>query len=158
MTKPYPLIITNNELLDDWCGTLEKCDPVAVDTEGDSLHCYFEKLCLIQIGLPEQDVLIDPLEPLDFSRFNAVLAQRRIILHGCDFDLRMLRRGTKFAPGEVFDTYLAARLVGLKEVGLASLVKEYFEIDLPKSSQKANWARRPLTPAMIAYAINERST
>jgi ribonuclease D len=155
MTKPYPLIITNNELLDDWCGTLEKCDPVAVDTEGDSLHCYFEKLCLIQIGLPEQDVLIDPLEPLDFSRFNAVLAQRRIILHGCDFDLRMLRRGTKFAPGEVFDTYLAARLVGLKEVGLASLVKEYFEIDLPKSSQKANWARRPLTPAMIAYAIND---
>ena len=155
MTKPYPLIITNNELLDDWCGTLEKCDPVAVDTEGDSLHCYFEKLCLIQIGLPEQDVLIDPLEPLDFSRFNAVLAQRRIILHGCDFDLRMLRRGTKFAPGEVFDTYLAARLVGLKEVGLASLVKEYFEIELPKSSQKANWARRPLTAAMIAYAIND---
>ena len=155
MTKPYPLIITNNELLDDWCGTLEKCDPVAVDTEGDSLHCYFEKLCLIQIGLPEQDVLIDPLEPLDFSRFNAVLAQRRIILHGCDFDLRMLRRGTKFAPGEVFDTYLAARLVGLKEVGLASLVKEFFEIELPKSSQKANWARRPLTPAMIEYAIND---
>jgi ribonuclease D len=155
MAKPYPLIITNNELLDDWCGTLEKWDPVAVDTEGDSLHCYFEKLCLIQIGLPEQDVLIDPLEPLDFTRFNAVLAQRRIILHGCDFDLRMLRRGTKFAPGEVFDTYLAARLVGLKEVGLASLVKEYFEIDLPKSSQKANWARRPLTPAMIAYAIND---
>lgn len=155
MTKPYPLIITNNELLDDWCGTLEKWDPVAVDTEGDSLHCYFEKLCLIQIGLPEQDVLIDPLEPLDFTRFNTVLAQRRIILHGCDFDLRMLRRGTKFAPGEVFDTYLAARLVGLKEVGLASLVKEYFEIDLPKSSQKANWARRPLTPAMIAYAIND---
>ena len=67
----------------------------------------------------------------------------------------MLRRGTKFAPGEVFDTYLAARLVGLKEVGLASLVKEFFEIELPKSSQKANWARRPLTPAMIEYAIND---
>jgi ribonuclease D len=155
MTKPYPLLITKNELLDDWCDTLEKCDPVAVDTEGDSLHCYFEKLCLIQIGLPEQDVLIDPLEPLDFSRFNTILAQRRVILHGCDFDLRMLRRGTKFVPGEVFDTYLAARLVGLKEVGLASLVKEFFGIELPKSSQKANWARRPLTSALIQYAIND---
>jgi ribonuclease D len=155
MRKPYPLIITNNKLLDDWCGSLEKCEPVAVDTEGDSLHCYFEKLCLIQVGLPEQDVLIDPLEPLDFTRFNHVLAQKRIILHGCDFDLRMLRRGTKFVPGEVFDTYLAARLVGLKEVGLASLVKEFFEIELPKSSQKANWGRRPLTPAMIEYAIND---
>jgi ribonuclease D len=155
MTRPHPLLITNNEILDDWCGTLEKCDPVAVDTEGDSLHCYFEKLCLIQIGLPAQDVLIDPLEPIDFSRFNYILAQRRIILHGCDYDLRMLRRATKFAPGGVFDTYIAARLVGMKEVGLASLVKEFFEIELPKSSQKANWARRPLRPAMIEYAIND---
>ena len=76
-------------------------------------------------------------------------------LHGCDFDLRMLRRGTKFVAGEVFDTYLAARLVGLKEVGLASLVKEFFDVELPKSSQKANWARRPLTPTMIEYAIND---
>jgi hypothetical protein len=67
----------------------------------------------------------------------------------------MLRRGTKFTPGEVFDTYLAARLVGLKEVGLASLVKEFFGIELPKSSQKANWARRPLTQTMIEYAIND---
>jgi ribonuclease D len=155
MTKPYPLLINNNELLDNWCGTLEKYDPIAVDTEGDSLHCYFEKLCLIQVSLPEQDVLIDPLEALDFSRFNSILAQRQIILHGCDFDLRMLRRGAKFSPGKVFDTYLAARLVGFKEVGLASLVKEFFEIELPKSSQKANWARRPLTPAMIEYAIND---
>jgi ribonuclease D len=155
MTRPYPRLLTNNELLDGWCDILEKCDPVAVDTEGDSLHCYFEKLCLIQISVPEQDALIDPLQPLDFSRFNSVLAQRKIILHGCDFDLRMLRRGAKFAPGGVFDSYLAARLVGLKEVGLASLVKEFFGIELPKSSQKANWARRPLTPAMIEYAIND---
>jgi ribonuclease D len=155
MPNPDLLIITRNEALDDWCGTLEKFDPIAVDTEGDSLHCYFEKLCLIQIGLPGKNVLIDPLEPLDFSRFNAVLAGKKAIFHGCDYDLRMLRRGTKFVPGEVFDTYLAARLVGLKEVGLASLVKEFFGIELPKSSQKANWARRPLTQTMIEYAIND---
>jgi ribonuclease D len=155
MPKSYPLIITSNEVLNDWCGTLEKCDPVALDTEGDSLHRYFEKLCLIQISLPEQNVLIDPLEPIDFSRLNSILARKKIILHGCDYDLRMLRRGTKFAPGKIFDTYIAARLVGIKEVGLASLVKEFFGIELPKSSQKANWARRPLTPAMIEYAIND---
>jgi len=155
MENTPPLLITNNEGLDAWCSTLEKHDPVAVDTEGDSLHCYFEKLCLIQIGLSDQDVLIDPLAGLDFARFNAILAQKKMVLHGCDFDLRMLRRGIKFAPGEIFDTYIAARLVGLKEVGLASLVKEFFGIDLPKSSQKANWARRPLTPAMTEYAIND---
>jgi ribonuclease D len=155
MTDPGLQIITKSEALNDWCGTLEKFDSIAVDTEGDSLHCYFEKLCLIQIGLPGRNVLIDPLEPIDFSRFNATLAGKRIILHGCDYDLRMLRRGAKFVPGEVFDTYLAARLVGLKEVGLASLVKEFFSIELPKSSQKANWARRPLTQTMIEYAIND---
>jgi ribonuclease D len=149
------LIITDNDVLDKWCASLENEEAVAADTEGDSLHCYFEKLCLIQISLADQNVLIDPLESLDFSRFNALLAKRRIILHGCDYDLRMLRRGIKFVPGEVFDTYLAARLIGLKEVGLASLVTEFFGIDLPKSSQKANWARRPLTRAMIEYAIND---
>jgi ribonuclease D len=149
------LIITTDAVLDEWCETLEKEDSVAVDTEGDSLHCYFEKLCLIQISSVAQNVLIDPFESLNFSRFKIVLAKRRIVLHGCDYDLRMLRRGIKFTPGEVFDTYLAARLVGLKEVGLASLVKEFFGIDLPKSSQKANWAKRPLTETMIEYAIND---
>jgi ribonuclease D len=151
----YVLIITTNAALDQWCTALNDQDCVAVDTEGDSLHCYFEKLCLIQITLGTQNVLIDPLERLDFSKFNTLLSKRRVILHGCDYDLRMLRRGIKFTPGEVFDTYLAARLVGMKEVGLASLVKEFFGIDLPKSSQKANWAKRPLTRPMIEYAIND---
>jgi len=151
----YVLIITTDAALDEWCAALNNQDSVAMDTEGDSLHCYFEKLCLIQITIGAENVLIDPLEPLDFSKFNTLLSKRRVILHGCDYDLRMLRRGIKFTPGEVFDTYLAARLVGMKEVGLASLVKEFFGIDLPKSSQKANWAKRPLTEAMIEYAIND---
>jgi ribonuclease D len=155
MSSSDVLVITTDSVLDEWCATLEKKDSIALDTEGDSLHCYFEKLCLVQIASGDQNVLIDPLEPLDFSKFNSLLARRRMILHGCDYDLRMLRRGIKFIPGEVFDTYLAARLVGLKEVGLASLVKEFFGIDLPKSSQKANWAKRPLTETMIEYAIND---
>jgi ribonuclease D len=155
MSSSDVLIITTDAVLDEWCTALDSEDAIAVDTEGDSLHCYFEKLCLIQIAIGAQNVLIDPLEPLDFSKFNTLLSRRRIILHGCDYDLRMLRRGIKFTPGEVFDTYLAARLVGLKDVGLASLVKEFFGIDLPKSSQKANWAKRPLTETMIEYAIND---
>jgi ribonuclease D len=64
------LIITTNAILDQWCTALNDQDSVAVDTEGDSLHCYFEKLCLIQMTLGPQNVLIDPLEPLDFSKFN----------------------------------------------------------------------------------------
>jgi len=149
-------LITTNESLAEWTQAFEKFDTIAIDTEGDSLHCYFEKLCLVQVSVPtNQNILIDPLEPLDFSRFNEVLSHCRIILHGCDYDLRMLRRGVKFVPGDVFDTYLAARLIGLKDVSLASLVKKFFQIELPKSSQKANWARRPLTQTMLEYAVND---
>ncbi|MBV9673334.1 MAG: HRDC domain-containing protein, partial [Verrucomicrobia bacterium] len=128
---------------------------VALDTEGDSLHCYFEKLCLIQISVEGNDLLIDSLRPLDFSEFNDLLKNRKLVFHGCDYDLRMLRRGINFVPREVIDTYIAAKLAGAKEVGLAFLVKEFFGIDLPKSSQKANWARRPLTPKMMEYAVND---
>src|SRR5262249_2930935 len=148
MSSSDVLIITTNAVLDEWCAALESEDAIAVDTEGDSLHCYFEKLCLIQIASGSQNVLIDPLEPLDFSKFNGVLSKRQIILHGCDYDLRMLRRGINFTPGEVFDTYIAARFVGLKEGGLASVGEEFFGGYLPQSSQKGKWGERPPTPPL----------
>ncbi|HET9378147.1 MAG TPA: HRDC domain-containing protein [Chthoniobacterales bacterium] len=143
-----------NELL-HWCDSMAGEARVAVDTEGDSLHCYYEKLCLIQLSVPNQNVLIDPFQPLDSEILTRFLQSRTVVFHGCDYDLRMLRRGIQFVPGPVFDTYLAARLMGMREVGLASLVRYFFAIELPKSSQKANWARRPLTDVMIAYAVND---
>jgi ribonuclease D len=149
------LTLNDTDQLRRWCDAMAGEPTIAVDTEGDSLHCYFEKLCLIQLSAPGQNVLVDPFQPLDFGVLTRFLQNRTIVFHGCDYDLRMLRRGIQFVPGSVFDTYLAARLMGMKEVGLASLVKHFFAIDLPKSSQKANWARRPLTDVMIAYAIND---
>ena len=155
MAQEEVLILAGTEELNAWCDAQAPSERIAVDTEGDSLHCYFEKLCLIQLSVPEQDLIVDPLSSIDFKRFNQFVLQRTAVFHGCDYDLRMLRRGAGFVPGAVFDTYLASRLLGIKEVGLASLVKSYFGLDLPKSSQKANWARRPLTPAMLDYAIND---
>src|SRR5258705_1490765 len=143
MSSSDVLIITTDPVLDQWCAALESEDAIAVDTEGDSLHCYFEKLCLIQITSGFQSVLIDPLEPLDFSKFNAVLSQREIILHRCDYDLRMLRRGINFVPGEVFDTDIAARFVWLKGGGVSSLLKKVFGVGLPQFPQKAKLAERP---------------
>lgn len=155
MVQKEILILASTEELNAWCDAQGPSDRIAIDTEGDSLHCYFEKLCLIQLSVPDQDLIVDPLSGIDFKRFNQFVLERIAVFHGCDYDLRMLRRGAGFVPGAVFDTYLAARLLGIKEVGLASLVKNYFGLDLPKSSQKANWARRPLTPAMLDYAIND---
>ncbi len=150
----WELISTQAGLV-ECCQILEGFATVALDTEGDSLHCYFEKLCLIQISVAGYNLLIDSLRPLDFSTFNDLLKNRKLVFHGCDYDLRMLRRGINFVATEVVDTYIAAKLAGAKEVGLAFLVKEFFGIDLPKSSQKANWARRPLSPKMMEYAVND---
>jgi len=155
MVEKEVLILASTEELNAWCDAQNSVDRIAVDTEGDSLHCYFEKLCLIQLSIPDQDLIVDPLRGIDFNRFDQFLRERAVVFHGCDYDLRMLRRGAGFVPGTVFDTYLAARLLGIKEVGLASLVKSFFGLDLPKSSQKANWARRPLTAVMLDYAIND---
>lgn len=130
-------------------------DPIAIDTEADSLHCYFEKLCLIQITFGEQDVLVDPLAGLDMTPLFQVLASRLLILHGADYDLRLMRRTGFSEPRSVFDTMIAARLTGHLEFSLAALVKQYFGIELVKGSQKANWARRPLSPQMEAYARND---
>ncbi len=128
---------------------------IAVDTEADSLHCYFEKLCLIQLSFDSEDLLVDPLAQIDLQPLCTALAEKEIVLQGMDFDLRLLRRAFDLPVNEVFDTVIAARMLGLKEFSLAALVQQYFGVTLAKGSQKANWARRPLPPTMEAYAKND---
>ncbi len=148
-------MITSDSQLAEILPRLRAVERVAVDTEADSLHCYFEKLCLIQLTFDGEDFLVDPLAPLDLVPLCAGLAEKEIVLQGMDFDLRLLRRTLHFSAKEVFDTVIAARLLGLREFSLAALVQQYFDVTLTKGSQKANWARRPLPPAMAAYAKND---
>ena len=134
---------------------LEAVDRIAVDTEADSLHCYFEKLCLIQISIPNEDYLVDPLAGFDLTPLAQVLKQKEIVLQGADFDLRLLRRSFGFEATRIFDTVIAARLLGIRSFSLAALVEKFFGVTLAKGSQKANWARRPLPQHMAEYAIND---
>src|SRR5207237_603718 len=136
-------------------GQIEDLDRVAIDTEADSLHCYREKLCLLQISIPKHDVIVDPLADVDLAPLRAAIAEKEIVLHGADYDLRLLRRNLNFAPRKIFDTAIAARMIGIREFSLAALVKRYFDIELVKGSQKANWAQRPLSKRMAEYAIND---
>lgn len=128
---------------------------IALDTEADSLHCYFEKLCLIQIATPDYSELLDPLSAVPLPLFFDSLADKEVVFHGADYDLRMLSRHGDFHPAKIFDTMLAARLAGEEQVGLAALVKKYFGVELSKTSQKANWALRPLSEQMISYALSD---
>src|SRR6266481_2352404 len=134
---------------------IESVDRVAVDTEADSLHCYREKLCLLQVSLPGCDYIVDPLADVDLAPLCTALDRKEIVLHGADFDLRLLRRGLNFAAQRIFDTVIAARLLGIREFSLAALIKRYFDVELGKGSQKANWARRPLSARMLEYAMND---
>jgi ribonuclease D len=149
-------VIATDAQLSTLLPQIEKVSRVAIDTEADSLHCYREKLCLLQISLPGRDEIVDPLAPdVDLAPLRTALEQKEIVLHGADYDLRLLRRNMNFVPREIFDTMIAARLIGIREFSLAALVKRYFEIELAKGSQKANWAKRPLPERMAEYAIND---
>src|SRR3977135_2116138 len=134
---------------------LEAIARIAVDTEADSLHCYFEKLCLIQVSVPGHDYLVDPLASLDLAPFAAALTPKEIVLQGADFDLRLLRRSMGFEATRIFDTVIAARLLGIRSFSLAALVEKFFGVTLVKGSQKANWAKRPLPRHMAEYALND---
>ena len=128
---------------------------LAIDTEADSLHAYPEKVCLIQISTTAGDRLIDPLAEMDINPFLDALVGRELIFHAADYDLRLLKKHHAFTPTEIFDTMLAARLLGEKQFGLGALVEKFLGVKLDKGPQKADWAQRPLTPRMLDYARND---
>jgi ribonuclease D len=148
-------LISSADQLAELLPLIEPNPRVAVDTEADSLHCYREKLCLLQVSLPEGDFLVDPLVENDLAPLAHTLSRKEIVLHGADYDLRLLRRALNFQPARLFDTVIAARLIGVREFSYAALVEKYFGIQLAKGSQKANWALRPLSPKMEEYARND---
>jgi ribonuclease D len=129
---------------------------IALDTEADSLHNYFEKVCLIQLSLSGEHYLIDPLAGLDLSQFLEALAEKPLIAHGGDYDLRMLRASTGFRPRrEIFDTMIAAQLLGFEQIGLAALIERFFGIVIGKEGQKSDWSCRPLSEKQLSYAAND---
>jgi len=155
-------VIASEQELAGLIPQIEAADRVALDTEADSLHSYREKLCLVQISVPstdptcgEDDFIVDPLSNFDLKPLRHALESREIVLHAADYDLRMLRRGLNFTASKIFDTVIAARLLGIREFSLGALVKRFFDIELHKHSQKANWALRPLPARMLKYAMDD---
>jgi ribonuclease D len=148
-------VIASTAQLAELLPLIERNARVAADTEADSLHCYREKLCLLQISLPEGDFLVDPLADHNLDALVTALAAKEIVLHGADYDLRLLRRDLNFLPTRLFDTALAARLLGVREFSYAAMVQKFFGVTLTKGSQKANWALRPLSRQMEIYARND---
>jgi ribonuclease D len=132
---------------------LERVDEVALDTEADNMFHYKTRVCLLQFLVDGDVFLVDVLAPgLKLDPLWKILAKKHLIMHGSDFDLRLLHDLCQFQPHSVFDTMLAAQLLGLQRIGLASLLEQHFAVALDKEGQKANWSKRPITPKLLNYA------
>ncbi|HET7623933.1 MAG TPA: ribonuclease D, partial [Verrucomicrobiae bacterium] len=148
-------MIDTDQKLTEFLTQLKTAAWIAVDTEADSLHAYPEKVCLIQISTTAGDELVDPLSGIDLDPFLDAIGGHELIMHGADYDLRLLERHHKFIPAAIFDTMLAARLLGERQFGYSNLVEKFLGVKLEKGPQKANWALRPLTDRMETYARND---
>lgn len=151
-----PILIQDSPSLNDLVSRIAPVAPVcAIDTEADSLHRYKESLCLIQLSAGGENVLIDPLAINDMNPFAEYLCSCEVWMHGADYDMTMIRREYGKLPPVVWDTQIGARLLGLRKFGLSDLVEHWFGVTLLKTSQKADWGKRPMTPTMLEYAIND---
>lgn len=149
------ILVDTEESLANLLADLELYDMAAVDTEADSMYHYTARLCLIQITIGEHHYIVDPLSNLDLAPLFKAKAMQTLIFHGADYDLRLLWQTYGFSPAHIFDTMLAARLLGEEHLGLADLVREYFGDELKKENQRADWTIRPLPLEMCEYAIHD---
>lgn len=127
---------------------------IAVDTESNSLFAYREQVCLIQFSSPETDYLVDPLALDDLSPLGPIFADPHIqkTFHAAEYDLICMKRDFGYSFSNLFDTMLAARILGRKEVGLGSILEVEFSIQVDKRHQRANWGQRPLPGYLLDYA------
>ncbi|WP_462270459.1 ribonuclease D [Desulfobacter sp.] len=155
----YQFVTTDKDLA-QVCRKLESCEIIGVDLEADSMHCFLEKICLIQVAGPNQAWLVDPFLINDFSPFSQILENPEIIkvFHGSDFDVRSLDRELSVEIENLFDTEIACRFLNIKARGLGALLKSFFDIDVDKKYQKVDWSKRPLKDEMIAYSVGDVAT
>ena len=131
---------------------IEKSDEVVMDTEADNMYRFRVRVCLLQFYVAGEVVLLDALAPIDLEPLWRRLAKKHLVMHGSDFDLRLLHDFCRFRAKSLFDTMLAAQLLGRGRIGLASLIEDNFGVKLDKDGQKANWSRRPITQKLLDYA------
>lgn len=150
---PGYVYVDTEEGLARLTGALRGTARVGFDTEADSLHHYFEKVCLMQLSFSGTSYIIDPLAGVSLTEFLEALSQKELILQGADYDLRMLKQSFGFRPkASVFDTMLAGQVLGYEKIGLAALVERFCGISLVKTGQKSDWSKRPLPVKLLEYA------
>ena len=151
-------LITDNEALTAFCGRMRAERFVAIDTEFMRDRTYYPRLCLVQVAGESEAVAIDPLAPgLDLAPLLGLLADEAVlkVMHAARQDLEIFYH-LGAMPRPFFDTQVAAMVCGFgEEVAYDTLVSRLAGAQLDKSSRFTDWARRPLSPAQIHYALGD---
>src|SRR5881275_1375522 len=130
---------------------------LALDTEGASFHRFLDRIYLLQISTRERSAIIDPLPIGSPEKLGRLLQSKdvEVVFHDADYDLRLLHQDYGWHVTRIFDTRIAAQLLGIKSFGLAALLEQFFDVKLDKKHQRADWSMRPLTPDMLEYAAQD---
>ncbi|GAB4257353.1 MAG: ribonuclease D [Methylomicrobium sp.] len=150
--------IDTPQKLDELCRQIAKESWLALDTEFMREKTYYPKFCLLQIATPEWVACVDPLALQDLSRLFDAIYDDKItkVLHSCRQDLEIFYRLTGKVPQPIFDTQIAAPLLGFQEnPGYAMLVSSLLNINLSKAHTRTDWSVRPLSQAQLQYAADD---
>jgi ribonuclease D len=154
-----PVFIDRPEAATRQLGALAGTHEIALDTEGASFHRFVDRIYLLQLSTREHSVIIDPLTVHAdvLGPLGGLLEDPRVevVLHDADYDLRLLHSDYTWHVRNIFDTRVAAQLLGIKAFGLAALLERYFGVKLDKKHQRADWSMRPLLPDMLEYAAQD---
>lgn len=151
--KPFTLI-EQPAALHNMLADLQRSRQVAIDTESNSFYAYYERICLLQISTLDRDYIIDTLALRDISALGEVLANPGVekIFHAASNDVLGLKRDFQFQIYNLFDTAIACKLLGCRQLGLAKILEEHFGVQLNKKWQRCDWGKRPLKEEQLAYA------
>lgn len=157
MTRRAPFLVTGQRAFDEMFARLREQPRIAIDTEADSLYSYYEKVCLIQISIPEHDYILDTLTFRHIQALEELFAAPAVelVFHAAEYDVLLMKRDFDFHFENIFDTMVAARILGWKQVGLGNILEQHFGVKLDKRFQRADWGKRPLAPELIEYARDD---
>ena len=152
-----PLYLDSAEMADRFLASISATRTIAVDTEGASFHRFVDRIYLLQISAEHRHAIIDPLRVAALQRLGSLLESPNVevVFHDADYDLRLLHQDYGWRVTNIFDTRVAAQLLGIKAFGLAALLQSHFGVQLDKKHQRADWSMRPLPPDMLEYAAQD---
>ncbi len=159
METHTPLFLDRPDAATRQLAAIASTKELALDTEGASFHRFVDRIYLLQLSTREHSAIVDPLSVSGdvLAPLGKLLEDRavEVVLHDADYDLRLLHSDYGWNVRNIFDTRVAAQLLGLKAFGLAALLDRYFGVKLDKKHQRADWSMRPLPQDMLAYAAQD---